>query len=99
MMKINLTFRVWILIISLIIAFIAINPLLSLEKGVIIKSIEKDSVIFKEGMAVGEIIKEVNGEKIFSVADYAGIVNSFSFNPVQFSVSTDSEILLKTTGM
>ena len=90
MMRINLTFRVWILIISLVIAIMAINPLLALEKGVIVKNIEQDSIFFREGMGVGEIIKEIDGNKISSVADYSNIMNQFSFNPAQFFVSTDS---------
>ncbi len=89
MAKLKLTVRIWVLIISLVIALMAINPLLALEKGVIVKSIEKNSDLSREGIVVGEIIKEINGEKIFSVEDYLRITDKFLINPIQFSIKAN----------
>ncbi len=68
-MKLGL--RIWTLIIALIFALLIIFPLGSLfEKGVLVKSVDRNSSAFEAGLASGMIIKTLNGEKINNVADY-----------------------------
>ncbi len=86
---IKITFRIWIWIFFMIIAVMAINPLMALEKGVLVKSVEKNSTAELSGFTAGEIIKEIDGTKIYSVQEYSQKMNSISVNPVQFSVLTD----------
>jgi len=71
----NLGWRIWFLIIVLLLSLLAIKP--SFQSGVIIKSVEKNSSAFNEGLRTGEIIIEVNGQKIEKKEDYANIVDSF----------------------
>jgi preprotein translocase subunit SecD len=46
------------------------------EKGVIIKSVEKNSTSFDSGLRSGEIINSVNGESVKTLEDYQRIINS-----------------------
>ena len=87
---VKITFRVWILIIALMIALLAIKP--SFEKGVVVKSIEENSTAFFSGLSRGEIIKEVNGITIKDNDDYSKAMEEISISEVNFSVSTDKGI-------
>lgn len=71
----KLGWRVWFLIIVLLLSLLAIKP--SFQSGVIIKSVDKNSTAFNEGLRTGEIITEVNGQKIEKKEDYANIIDSF----------------------
>lgn len=64
----KITFRVWILIICLGLGILMISP--SLENGALIKSVEKNSAAYNASIRAGEIIKEINGNKINSPEDY-----------------------------
>jgi len=70
-MKIGL--RTWILIIALILSILAIKP--SFDSGVLVKSVEKNSSIFNEGLRQGEIIKEINGQKITDIVSYSQTIS------------------------
>ncbi|MEK6910258.1 MAG: preprotein translocase subunit SecD [Nanoarchaeota archaeon] len=64
--------RVWILIIVLLFSLIAIKP--SFKEGALIKSVDKNSSLFEEGLRSGNIIIGLNGEKVASKEDYGRIV-------------------------
>ncbi|MBI5804064.1 hypothetical protein HY450_02370 [Candidatus Pacearchaeota archaeon] len=49
----------------------------SVQSGVVVKSIERDSVLFEEGMKNGEIIKEINGKTMENKNDYSELVSVF----------------------
>lgn len=85
----KISFRIWILIIAIILSLLAIKP--SFETGVVIKSIEKNSTISNEGLQVGEIIKEVNGNKIKNKDDYSSVLNPIVFDGAEkrFEIKTD----------
>jgi len=70
----KLTLRIWILIIVLVLALLAIAPWHALQKGVIIKSIETNSTAFNAGLRQGIIIKAINGQQINNVAAYSDII-------------------------
>ena len=87
----KLTLRMWILIIALIAALLMIVPFQTLfEKGVIIKSVVKNSTSFNEGLKQGMIIQEINGQKIESPADYSRILTE------TFEQGNSSKINIKT---
>ncbi len=70
----KLTFRIWMLIIVLALAFLLILPTPPwsiFQKGVLIKSVEKNSTAFTEGLRVGMVIKSVNEQEIKSIEDYS----------------------------
>jgi hypothetical protein len=70
----KLHWRIWLLILVLIASAIVIAP--SFQKGVIIKSVEKNSTAFDQGLKTGMIIQSINGEKINNFADYTKVISS-----------------------
>jgi len=74
----KLSFRVWILIIALLLSLLAIKP--SFETGVLINSVDKDSPAFEQGLRQGQIIKYINNEKITSREDFTRIMESLFTN-------------------
>ncbi len=71
---IKLTWKIWLLIIVLIFAALAISP--NFEKGVVIKSVEQNSTAYEQGLRGGMIIKSINGEKVNNYQDYTRIITS-----------------------
>lgn len=70
-MKIGI--RVWILVICLVLSVLAIRP--TLESGVVVKSVVRDSDAYTQGLRQGEIIKEINGQPVETIQDYARLVD------------------------
>ena len=68
-MKIKLGVKVWILLIVLLIALIAINPKLT-SNGVLISSVELNSTSSNAGLTSGQIIKTINGKNINNLNSY-----------------------------
>ncbi len=69
-------FRIWILIIAILLSLIAIKP--SFESGVLIKSVDIDSPSFQAGVKAGEVIKSLNGQSIENKEDYARVVGEIN---------------------
>lgn len=69
------------------------------QEGVIIKSIEKNSPGFEEGIRSGLIITAVNGEKISTIQDYSKIMDEIF--PVEdetkLTISTNTEDIIFLT--
>ncbi len=96
-MKFKLTWRIWILIIFLILSLLSIfiTPYF-LQKGVIVKSVETNSTAFDFGLRKGQLINSINGKTIESMEDYAKIIqeNFPSEEDVKLNIKTDtSEII------
>lgn len=73
----KLTWRIWLLVIALLLSILAIRP--TFESGVIIKSVERGSPAFEQGVRQGEIIKQVNGNAIKNLNDYTQAMQAISF--------------------
>ncbi len=86
----KLTSRVWIYIIAMITAIIAIGP--TFQSGVLIKSIESNSSAAEVGISIGEIIKSVNGIPILNLQDYSDVMSDISVEPRAFIVKTEKEV-------
>jgi len=71
----KLSFKIWILIIALLLSLLAIKP--TFESGVIITSVDKDSLAFQQGLRQGQIIKSINGEKISTPEMYLEFVSQY----------------------
>ncbi|MBU0957619.1 MAG: MMPL family transporter [Nanoarchaeota archaeon] len=69
----KLTFRLWLLIIVLILSLIAISP--SLESGVVIRSVDVNSSAYDAGIRGGEVIQGINGQEVSDIDDYGRIIN------------------------
>ena len=74
-MKINFGWRVWLLIIVLLLSILAIRPNF-FGSGVVVKSVDKDSSIYTAGLRTNEIITSINGQGIKNQQDYARVIDS-----------------------
>jgi preprotein translocase subunit SecD len=76
MKSLKLTWKIWLLIIVVILSLLSIFsfPPLFLSKGVVIKSIEQNSTAFDSGLRQGDIIVSINGEPVSNFQDYSNIL-------------------------
>jgi len=75
-MKLKLTWKIWLLIIFVALSLLSIFgfPPVFLQKGVLITSVDSNSTAFEQGLRKGQIITEVDGQKINNIEDYSKIV-------------------------
>jgi preprotein translocase subunit SecD len=84
------TWRIWFLIIVLIISIISIRP--SFEKGVLIKSVEQNSTAFESGLRQGQIIKQIDGKQVSSIEEYTSLIQKFPANEkTKLIITTDEQ--------
>lgn len=71
-MKLKLTWKIWILIIILILSLISIFglPPVFLQKGVLVTSVEPNSTAFEQGLRKGQIITSIDSKKIEGLDDF-----------------------------
>jgi len=89
-----MSIRIWILIIVLALAFLAVAPWQALEKGIIVRSVERDSPAFNSGLRQGMIIQAINSQQISNLVDYTKIVSNIPptiGNMTKFTVKTSSQ--------
>ena len=70
----KISWRIWVLLIVLVFSLLSIG--FSFQKGVVIKSVERNSTAFNEGLRQGDIIKDINGQKIENKEDYARVIDN-----------------------
>ncbi|MBI3334487.1 hypothetical protein HYZ97_03300 [Candidatus Pacearchaeota archaeon] len=68
----KLGWRVWLLIIVVLLSVLAIHP--TFQDGVVVKSVEFNSTIFNEGLRAGQIITSLNGQQIENKAEYTAVI-------------------------
>ncbi len=73
---IKITFRVWILIASLLLALLMISP--TFQKGIIVTSVEKNSSAFLTGLRPGMKLQEINSQKISSLEEFSIVASNFN---------------------
>lgn len=79
----KLHWRIWFLIFILILSLLFIAPWKSLDKGVMIQSVDKDSEEFSAGLRAGMIITEINGFAISNLEDYSYFISNLSLDNSQ----------------
>ncbi|MEK6840360.1 MAG: hypothetical protein AABX79_00195 [Nanoarchaeota archaeon] len=84
-MKLGL--RMWILIIVLFLALLAIAPWKFFSNGVLIKSVEANSSAFEQGLRQGQVINSIDGKKVESIDDFSEIMGAKNFS-VNNSIKT-----------
>ena len=99
MAKKKLTFRIWFLIIVLLLSLISIFglPPTFAEKGVIITSVDANSTAFTQGLRQGQIITSIDGKPVSNIDDFTEIIQSkFPTNEnVKTTIKTkDLEVIL-----
>ena len=77
-MKVKLGLRLWILMILLVLSLLSIfgMPPVFLNEGVLISEVDTNSTAFDLGFRKGQIITEIDGQKINSFEDYNRIIQS-----------------------
>jgi len=85
----KLTFRIWVLIIMLLLALLMIGP--SFKSEVLIKNVDRNSTSFNEGVRSGMILYELNGQKISKSQDYTNAISDLFINgETKVEIKTDS---------
>lgn len=88
----KLTTRLWILIIVLALSVLMIFNFSTLfESGVQVKSVEKNSTAYTEGIRQGMIIKEINSIPITSQEDYTEAISQL------FAAGNETRVSITTT--
>lgn len=92
----KLTWKIWILIIFIVLSLISIFslPPLFLSKGVLVKSLESNSTEFNSGLRQGDIIIKVNNNDVNNFHDYSKIISTYSNNS---NINQSSKIVITTT--
>ncbi|PIU75967.1 hypothetical protein COS75_01500 [Candidatus Pacearchaeota archaeon CG06_land_8_20_14_3_00_35_12] len=90
----KITFKIWLLIIFLIAFTLAINPSGFFKQGVLVKDIDQNSSASLSGLMKGEIITEVNGEKIKNIDDYNSAINKLTIADAQFIIKTSDKTFI-----
>ncbi len=70
---VKIGFRLWLLIAFIAFAILAISP--SWKSGIIIKSVDKNSTAFEQGLRPGMLIEKINGRPIKTLEDYSKIIS------------------------
>jgi len=76
----KLGIRVWVLVAVLFLSLLAIAPWESLEKGVIIKSVELNSTALNQGLKTGQIISAIDGKNVESFDDFSRIMSEKNYS-------------------
>ena len=98
-MKTKLTWKIWLLIIIVALSLLSIfgMPPTFFQKGVLVTSIETNSTAFEQGLRQGQIIIEIDSQKITNINDFTKIMQGkFDSNESVKTIlqTKDSEIIL-----
>lgn len=90
----KLTWRIWFLILLLIIfALVIINPL-AFTKGLLIKEVAPNSSSALAGIKENEILQEINGKKIENLQSYYETIAKINITPIKITVQTDEKTFI-----
>ncbi len=82
-MKLNLTWRIWLLIIMLALSLLSIFAGGHMfDKGVTIDSVTQNSTASIQGLKAGSIITSINGNLVENTTDYSRIISSLFANNI-----------------
>ena len=75
-MKIELNWRIWVLIVAVVLSLLAIFgfSLNFFQEGVIVTSVDPNSVAFEDGLKQGDIIIRIDGQQIIDLESYSEII-------------------------
>lgn len=102
-MKFKFTFKIWLLIIFVLLSLLAIFSSSGYFKhGVTVASIDSSSDLFIQGMRQGEVIKSIDNKPVDSLEEYSSLIsNKFISNQsIKVVLTTDkSEYILLTNNL
>ena len=75
-MKNKLTWRIWVLIVAVVLSLLSIFgfSLNFFQEGVIVTSVDTNSIAFEEGLKQGDIIIRIDGQQITNLEDYSKVL-------------------------
>jgi len=85
----RISFRVWVLIVSLLLALLMISP--TFKDGILIKNIDKDSKAFDSGLRSGMVVKKINDHAINNLEDYSNAASEFLLNNQEKRISIETD--------
>ncbi len=90
-MKLKFTWKIWLLIIVVALSLVSIfvTPTF-LQKGVLVISVKSNSTAFEQGLRSGQVITEVDGQKIESIEDFSQIIQR------KFNTNENVKTIFKT---
>ncbi|MBT3985816.1 hypothetical protein HOE91_05980 [archaeon] len=94
-MKNIFTWRVWILLLFIVLAIIAINPTPNAE-GIEVKSVPSGSAISEQGLSQGEILLTINENEINTIEDYNDAIAELQYDSQEIEIKTTEETLTYT---
>jgi preprotein translocase subunit SecD len=101
-MKFKLTWKILILMIALVLSLMSIFVTSTfLQKGVLITSVDSNSTAFEQGLRKGQVITEIDGQKIENVESFLEIIQQ-KFNSNEnvktiFKIKNEDYIFYSTT--
>ena len=94
-MKNIFTWRVWILLLFIVLAIIAINPT-PIAEGIEVKSVPSGSEISEQGLSQGEILLTINENAINTIDDYNDAIAELQYESQEIEIKTTEETLTYT---
>lgn len=88
-MAFKLTWRLWMLVICLIFAVLAIAP--SFSTKLEIKSLPTDSLAYQQGLRSGMVLEQVNGQPTKTLEEYQSVVNDFFADGMEKRISLTAD--------
>jgi preprotein translocase subunit SecD len=86
----KLSWRIWILIAVLLLSALLIAP--NFQKGALIKSVDKNSTAYEQGLRTNMIITAINGEAVSNFQDYSRIMSSIFTNSTEITSSNTNTV-------
>lgn len=88
----KLTFKVWLLIVSLVFALLFIFglPPKFFQSGVTVTGVDSNSTLFNQGLRIGQTIVSINGQAVTNINSYSSALNKY------YIPGTNSKLVFKT---
>ncbi len=90
----KLGFKIWlylvVLVVTILLIFVSQNGITLFQKGVLISSVEQDSPAFEAGLRQGQIITEINNQKIEDMESFLDYIQK------TFPYDEETKVVIKT---
>ena len=86
-----MTWRIWLALIFVAMAVLAIKPTLSAE-GIFIKSVTADSEVSQQGLEAGQRLLAINKQEITSLEDFSKIMKALERPAQEITIATDKDV-------
>lgn len=76
-MRKKLSFKIWLLIITLVLSFLSIFVTPNfMQKGVLVTSVDSNSTVFEQGLRQGQAITSIDNQPVENINDFAEIIKA-----------------------